>query len=82
MGVRNQGGHIQADKTLTVKSNGQLVWQSAKTQEAVTQANGDITLLAKDNLIHQGKLQWWRLKRRKSNRFSGQLGDTCCPQRR
>lgn len=56
VGVRNQGGHIQADKTLTVKSNGQLVWQSAKTQEAVTQANGDITLLAKDNLIHQGKL--------------------------
>ncbi|WP_270771470.1 filamentous hemagglutinin N-terminal domain-containing protein [Proteus mirabilis] len=56
VGVRNQGGHIQADKTLTVKSNGQLVWQSAKAQEAVTQANGDITLLAKDNLIHQGKL--------------------------
>ncbi|WP_272927254.1 hemagglutinin repeat-containing protein [Proteus sp. G2670] len=56
VGVRNQGGHLQANKTLTVTSQGQLVWQSTKTQEAVTQAGGDINLIAKEDLIHQGKL--------------------------
>lgn len=56
MGVRNQGGHLQTDKTLTVTSNGQLVWQSTQAQEAVTQASGDIHLLAKDDVIYQGKL--------------------------
>ena len=39
VGVRNQGGHIQAEKTLTVSSEGKLTWQSGK-QEAVTEAAG------------------------------------------
>ncbi|MEY0289674.1 filamentous hemagglutinin N-terminal domain-containing protein [Providencia rettgeri] len=55
VGVRNQGGHIQADKTLTVSSNGKLSWGSA-SQQATTQAGGDITLTAKDAIDHQGKL--------------------------
>ncbi|WP_166267900.1 hemagglutinin repeat-containing protein [Providencia sp. M-27] len=55
VGVRNQGGHIQADKTLTVSSNGKLIWGSA-SQQATTQAGSDITLTAKDAIDHQGKL--------------------------
>ncbi|ELR5203434.1 hemagglutinin repeat-containing protein [Providencia rettgeri] len=55
VGVRNQGGHIQADKALTVSSNGKLSWGSA-SQQATTQAGGDITLTAKDAIDHQGKL--------------------------
>ncbi|MEQ4924671.1 hemagglutinin repeat-containing protein, partial [Proteus hauseri] len=56
VGVRNQAAHLQADKTLTVTSNGQLVWQSTKAQEAITQAGSNITLLAKGDVTHQGKL--------------------------
>lgn len=55
VGVRNQGGHLQADKTLTVSSEGKLTWQAAKT-EPYTQAGGDISLTAKDSIEHQGKL--------------------------
>ncbi|HHE6471080.1 TPA: hemagglutinin repeat-containing protein [Providencia rettgeri] len=55
VGVRNQGGHIQADKALTVSSNGKLIWGSA-SQQATTQAGSDITLTAKDAIDHQGKL--------------------------
>ncbi|MEQ5136969.1 hemagglutinin repeat-containing protein [Providencia alcalifaciens] len=55
VGVRNQGGHIQADKTLTVSSNGKLIWGNA-SQQATTQAGSDITLTAKDTIDHQGKL--------------------------
>ena len=52
VGVRNQGGHLQADKTLTVSSEGKLIWQA----EPNTQAGGDITLTARDSVEHQGKL--------------------------
>ena len=55
VGVRNQGGHIQSDKTLTVNSNGKLIWGS-ESQQATTQAGSDITLIAKDTIGHQGKL--------------------------
>ncbi|WP_288490981.1 hemagglutinin repeat-containing protein [uncultured Pantoea sp.] len=55
VGVRNQGGQLQAGKTLTVSSEGRLVWQSGK-QEAVTQAGESVTLIAKDNIEHAGKL--------------------------
>lgn len=55
VGVRNQGGHLQAEKTLTVSSEGKLTWQ-AGTAEPYTQAAGDITLTARDSLEHQGKL--------------------------
>ncbi|WP_272538193.1 two-partner secretion domain-containing protein, partial [Providencia sp. PROV193] len=55
VGVRNQGGHIQANKALTVSSNGKLSWGSA-SQQATTQAGSDITLTAKDTIDHQGKL--------------------------
>ncbi|MEN5018814.1 hemagglutinin repeat-containing protein, partial [Erwinia sp. Eh17-17] len=55
VGVRNQGGHIQADKTLTVSSEGKLTWQSGR-QDAVTQAGGDIRLTARDTIEHHGKL--------------------------
>ena len=55
VGVRNQGGHIQAAKTLTVSSEGKLTWQSG-SQDAVTQAGGDIRLAARDALEHHGKL--------------------------
>lgn len=55
VGVRNQGGHIQADQTLTVSSNGKLSWGSA-SQQVTTQAGSDITLTAKDAIDHQGKL--------------------------
>ncbi|HBH67144.1 MAG TPA: filamentous hemagglutinin, partial [Erwinia persicina] len=55
VGVRNQGGHIQAAKTLTVSSEGKLTWQSG-SQDAVTQAGGDIRLAARDTLEHHGKL--------------------------
>ncbi|MBP2153024.1 hemagglutinin repeat-containing protein [Erwinia rhapontici] len=55
VGVRNQGGHIQAEKTLTVSSEGKLTWQPGK-QEAVTEAGGDIQLAARDSIEHHGKL--------------------------
>jgi len=56
VGVRNQGGHIQAGKTLSVSSAGRLVWQSAGQQEAVTQAGGDIALKAQESIEYRGKL--------------------------
>ena len=55
VGVRNQGGHLQAGKTLTVSSGGKLSWQPASA-EPVTQAGGDITLTARDDVEHQGRL--------------------------
>nr|WP_275269312.1 filamentous hemagglutinin N-terminal domain-containing protein [Pantoea ananatis] len=55
VGVRNQSGQLQAGKTLTVSSEGRLMWQSGK-QEAVTQAGESVTLIAKDNIEHAGKL--------------------------
>ncbi|WP_432368729.1 hemagglutinin repeat-containing protein [Pantoea allii] len=55
VGVRNQGGQLQAGKTLTVSSEGRLVWQPGK-QESVTQAGESVTLTAKDNIEHAGKL--------------------------
>ncbi|RRZ97076.1 hemagglutinin repeat-containing protein [Erwinia sp. 198] len=55
VGVRNQGGHLQVGKTLTVSSEGRLLWQTAAA-EPYTQAGGDITLAARDSLEHQGKL--------------------------
>ncbi|WP_431225573.1 filamentous hemagglutinin N-terminal domain-containing protein [Serratia sp. L9] len=55
VGVRNQGGHLQAEKTLVVNSEGKLTWQ-ADTTEPYTQAGGDITLAARDSVEHQGKL--------------------------
>ncbi|MDC9594763.1 two-partner secretion domain-containing protein [Xenorhabdus sp. IM139775] len=55
VGVRNQGGHLQAGKTLTVSSEGRLSWQSGE-QEAITQAGGDITLTARNGIEHHGKL--------------------------
>ncbi|WP_024912763.1 hemagglutinin repeat-containing protein [Chania multitudinisentens] len=55
VGVRNQGGHLQAEKTLVVSSEGKLIWQ-AGTTEPNTQAGGDITLTARDSVEHQGKL--------------------------
>ena len=55
VGVRNQGGHLQAGKNLTVSSGGKLSWQLASA-EPVTQAGGDITLTARDDVEHQGRL--------------------------
>ncbi|MFC0228675.1 two-partner secretion domain-containing protein, partial [Serratia aquatilis] len=55
VGVRNQGGHLQAEKTLVVNSEGKLTWQ-AGTAEPYTQAGGDITLTARDSVEHHGKL--------------------------
>jgi filamentous hemagglutinin len=55
VGVRNQGGHLQAEKTLVVSSEGKLTWQ-AGTAEPHTQAGGDITLTARDSVEHHGKL--------------------------
>ncbi|MGV8927788.1 MAG: hemagglutinin repeat-containing protein, partial [Ewingella sp.] len=55
VGVRNQGGQLQADKTMTVSSEGKLVWQTTAT-EPNTQAGGDITLTARDSVEHHGKL--------------------------
>ncbi|MCG2596946.1 MAG: hemagglutinin repeat-containing protein [Achromobacter sp.] len=71
VGVRNQGGHLLADRTLTVSSEGWLSWLPGSTQavnqaepqavnqavtQAVTQAGGDISLIARDGLEHRGKL--------------------------
>ncbi|ALX95979.1 hypothetical protein AV650_21630 [Serratia fonticola] len=56
VGVRNQGGHLQAEKTLVVSSEGKLTWQAAGTAEPYTQAGGDITLTARDSIEHHGKL--------------------------
>nr|WP_075183657.1 filamentous hemagglutinin N-terminal domain-containing protein [Pantoea sp. 1.19] len=55
VGVRNQGGHLQAGKTLTVSSEGQLVWQSIG-EKPVTEAAGDIQLSARQDIDHHGKL--------------------------
>ncbi|WP_380180392.1 hemagglutinin repeat-containing protein, partial [Kalamiella sp. sgz302252] len=55
VGVRNQGGHLQAGKTLTISSEGKLLWQSTAA-ESYTQAGGDITLTARDTVEHHGKL--------------------------
>ncbi|CAB3888327.1 hemagglutinin repeat-containing protein [Achromobacter ruhlandii] len=55
VGVRNQGGHLQAAGTLTVSSEGKLSWLSGPS-EAVTQAGGDVALAARDGLEHHGKL--------------------------
>lgn len=55
VGVRNQGGQLQAENTLSVSSEGKLTWQSGTT-EPYTQAGGDITLTARDSVEHQGKL--------------------------
>ncbi|OTA16719.1 hemagglutinin-related protein [Xenorhabdus beddingii] len=55
VGVRNQGGHLQAGKTLTVSSEGRLSWQPG-TKEVVTQAGGDISLTAREEIEHHGKL--------------------------
>ncbi|KEY57332.1 hemagglutinin repeat-containing protein [Serratia sp. DD3] len=55
VGVRNQGGHLQAEKTLVVSSEGKLTWQ-AGAAEPHTQAGGDITLTARDSVEHHGKL--------------------------
>ncbi|QUG76200.1 filamentous hemagglutinin N-terminal domain-containing protein [Erwinia sp. E602] len=52
VGVRNRGGQLQADKTLTVSSNGRLVWQD----NAHTQAGGDIRLQARDDIEQHGTL--------------------------
>ncbi|MGJ0482493.1 hemagglutinin repeat-containing protein [Pantoea agglomerans] len=55
VGVRNQNAQVQAGKTLVVSSEGKLVWQSA-AQDGVTQAGGDISLVARDDIDYQGKL--------------------------
>lgn len=55
VGVRNQGAQLQAGKTLTVSSEGHLVWQGDGNQ-AVTQAGESISLTAKGNIEHNGKL--------------------------
>ncbi|SFO40504.1 filamentous hemagglutinin [Candidatus Pantoea varia] len=55
VGVRNQNAQVQAGKTLVVSSEGKLVWQSA-TQDGVTQAGGDISLAAREDIDYQGKL--------------------------
>lgn len=55
VGVRNQNGQVQAGKTLTVSSEGRLSWQS-DAKDASTQASGDISLTARDNIEYRGKL--------------------------
>jgi len=55
VGVRNQNAQVQAGKTLVVSSEGKLVWQSA-AQDGVTQAGGDISLAAREDIDYQGKL--------------------------
>lgn len=55
VGVRNQGGQVQAGKTLTVSSEGKLSWQS-DAQDATTQAGGDIQLAAKGDIETHGKV--------------------------
>ncbi|ANS44140.1 hemagglutinin repeat-containing protein [Serratia inhibens] len=55
VGVRNQGGQLQAGKTLAVSSEGKLSWQSG-AHEALTQAAGDISLAARGDVEHHGKL--------------------------
>ena len=46
VGVRNRNGQVQAGKTLTVSSEGKLLWQ-AEAPDAATRAGGDIQLAAK-----------------------------------
>ncbi|TSH80146.1 hemagglutinin repeat-containing protein [Pantoea sp. paga] len=55
VGMRNQNAQVQAGKTLVVSSEGKLVWQSA-AQDGVTQAGGDISLAAREDIDYQGKL--------------------------
>ncbi|AYP24932.1 hemagglutinin repeat-containing protein [Pantoea agglomerans] len=55
VGVRNQNAQVQAGKTLVVSSEGKLVWQLA-AQDGVTQAGGDISLAAREDIDYQGKL--------------------------
>ncbi|WP_241069834.1 hemagglutinin repeat-containing protein [Achromobacter insuavis] len=55
VGVRNQGGHLLASKTLTISSEGKLSWLPGSTQP-VTQAAGDISLVARDGIAYHGKL--------------------------
>ncbi|WP_313656143.1 hemagglutinin repeat-containing protein, partial [Pantoea sp.] len=55
VGVRNQNAQVQAGKTLVVSSEGKLVWHSA-ARDGVTQAGGDISLAARDDIDYQGKL--------------------------
>ncbi|KEY41394.1 hemagglutinin repeat-containing protein [Pantoea agglomerans] len=55
VGVRNENAQVQAGKTLVVSSEGKLVWQSA-AQDGVTQAGGDISLAAREDIDYQGKL--------------------------
>ncbi|MGL4861054.1 MAG: filamentous hemagglutinin N-terminal domain-containing protein, partial [Enterobacteriaceae bacterium] len=57
MGVRNSGGHINAGKTLTITSEGNLEWITAGDKsEPCTTAGGDITLAAREDIQHDGKL--------------------------
>ena len=53
--LRNKNAQVQAGKTLVVSSEGKLVWQSA-AQDGVTQAGGDISLAAREDIDYQGKL--------------------------
>nr|WP_171971343.1 hemagglutinin repeat-containing protein [Serratia marcescens] len=55
VGVRNRNGQVQAGKTLTVSSEGQLSWQS-DAPDAATQAGGNIHLAAKGDIEYHGKL--------------------------
>uniref|UniRef100_UPI0027E40969 hemagglutinin repeat-containing protein n=1 Tax=Serratia marcescens TaxID=615 RepID=UPI0027E40969 len=55
VGVRNQGGQVQAGKTLTVSSEGKLSWCSG-APDAATQAGGDIQLAAKGDIETHGKV--------------------------
>ncbi|WP_230507142.1 hemagglutinin repeat-containing protein, partial [Serratia montpellierensis] len=55
VGVRNQGGQVQAGKTLTVSSEGKLSWRSG-APDAATQAGGDIQLAAKGDIETHGKV--------------------------
>ena len=54
VGVRNRNGQVQAGKTLTVSSEGKLLWQ-AEAPDAATRAGGDIQLAAKGDIETRGK---------------------------
>lgn len=55
VGVRNQGGHLQAGQILSVSSEGHLSWQS-DGQEVFTHAERDLIFKAKGSIGHHGKL--------------------------
>ncbi|MDE1509061.1 hemagglutinin repeat-containing protein [Serratia nevei] len=55
VGVRNRNGQVQAGKTLTVSSEGKLLWQ-AEAPDAATRAGGDIQLAAKGDIETRGKV--------------------------